>query len=216
MELLSKYDIVIFDCDGVIMDVNNAKSEAFGIAVEGYPQGIIAEFVNHCKNTFGISRYVKFKEFFNFAKEPFQEIKYNDFLIRYANICRAIYENAEFTPGFLDLLKELNRLNKIVCVASGSDEKELQEIFLLKGILNKFNGVYGSPKTKSECTSQILGEYTNKKAVFIGDAFSDMKTAKKFSIDFIYMSQYTVQSKEQDKVCREEAIKIINSLEELL
>lgn len=214
--LSSNYDLVIFDCDGVLIDVNNLKCDAFGKAVEGYSPEIVESFVDHCKKTFGVSRYVKFKEFLtDFAKEPFQEDKYNLFLNNYANICKEIYKYAENTEGSLNLLSELCDLNKSLYVASGSDEDELNEAFVNRNLNKYFKGIYGSPKTKLECASIIINEHPNKKAVFIGDALSDMKTAKELEIDFIYMSRYTVQTKEQDLICREGAKIVINTLDEL-
>lgn len=213
---LSQYDVIIFDCDGVIIDVNQLKCEAFGKAVEGYSPEIVKEFIDHCKNTFGVSRYVKFKEFFSdFAKEPFQEDKYNMFLNNYSNICKEVYGYAEITPGTESLLFELLNQNKKIYVASGSDEKELNEVFMNRNLSKYFNGIYGSPKTKLECTSIILNNQPNERAVFIGDALSDMRTAKEHGIDFIYMSKYTVQSVEQDQICRNGAEMVVSSLEEL-
>jgi HAD superfamily hydrolase (TIGR01549 family) len=213
---LSQYDIIIFDCDGVLIDVNLLKCEAFGKVVEDYSSEIVENFVNYCKKTFGISRYVKFKEFLsNYAKEPFQEDKYNILLSKYANICDEIYGYAAITPGSEKLLLELSNLNKNLYVASGSDEKELNKVFKSRNLSKYFNGIYGSPKTKLECTSIILKNHPNKKVVFIGDALSDMKSAKENHIDFVYMSKYTVQSKEQDLLCRNEAKVVISTLAEL-
>ena len=216
-DFLSQYDIIIFDCDGVLIDVNLLKCEAFGKAVEEYPQEIVQGFVRHCKNTFGVSRYVKFKEFFShFAKIPFQEDKYNTFLINYSNICKEMYQSANITPGCECLLEKLLNSNKSLYVASGSDEKELNEAFICRNLNKYFKGIYGSPRTKAECTSIILNENLNKKAVFIGDAISDMRTAKLFNIDFIYMSQFTVHCVENYMKCKEKAIKVIENLEDLL
>lgn len=216
-QVLEYYDIVIFDCDGVLIDVNLLKCKAFGNSVEDYPSDIVADFVNHCRNTFGVSRYVKFKEFFSdFAKEPFNEEKYNLFLSNYSSICKKMYQYADITPGAEQLLMKLLNSNKGLYIASGSDQVELNEIFEKRGLNQYFKGIYGSPKTKSECTSLILEKNLNKKAVFIGDALSDMKTAKEYNLDFIYMSSFTVQSKEQDELCRNEATMVISTLEELL
>ncbi|OIJ21718.1 hypothetical protein BKP45_03190 [Anaerobacillus alkalidiazotrophicus] len=216
-DILNKYDVIIFDCDGVLIDVNLLKCQAFGKAVQGYPLDIVEEFINYCKKTFGVSRYVKFKEFLSdFAKEPFQEDKYNILLNNYANICKQVYDLANITPGCKNLLLELKNMDKKLYVASGSDEKELKEVFYNRDLIGYFNEIYGSPKTKSECAKIILDNNPNKKAVFIGDALSDMKTAKEHNIDFIYMSEFTVQTKELDQICRMGATMVINTLEELM
>lgn len=213
---LDEYDVVIFDCDGVLINVNLLKCEAFGKAVEAYPSDIVGNFVDYCKETFGVSRYVKFKEFLSdFAREPFEEDKYNSLLSRYSNICKEVYGLADLTTGCTNLLLELCNSNKKLYVASGSDEEELNTVFIGRNLDKYFNGIYGSPKTKSECAAIILNNNSNKKAVFIGDTLSDMKTAKEHKIDFIYMSKFTVQSKEQDKLCRNEATKVICTLEDL-
>ena len=215
-QVLDNYDLVIFDCDGVLIDVNLLKCEAFGKAVEGYSSDIVVNFVDYCKKTFGVSRYIKFKEFFSeFAKEPFQEDKYQLFLNKYSMLCKEAYSTAHITPGCENLLMKLSNSNKRLFVASGSDEQELIEVFDRRDLNKYFNGIYGSPKTKSENTSIILSNNPNKSGVFIGDAFSDMKTAKEYNLDFIYMSEYTVQSKEQDQLCKDEAILTIKTLREL-
>jgi phosphoglycolate phosphatase-like HAD superfamily hydrolase len=214
---LNQYDIIIFDCDGVLIDVNFLKCEAFGKAVEGYTSEIVENFINYCRKTFGVSRYVKFKVFISeFAKEPFNQEKYEIFLKKYASICKEIYQVANITPGCEKLLWELSSLNKNLYVASGSDEEELNEVFLDRNLSSYFKNIYGSPKTKSECTEIILNKYPNLKAVFIGDALSDFNTARNHRIDFIYMSKYTVQTEEQDILCKNGAIRVINTLEELI
>lgn len=216
-QILGQYDIVIFDCDGVLIDVNLLKCEAFGKAVENYPPDIVGNFVNYCRKTFGVSRYVKFKEFLSdFAKEPFHEEKYNNLLFKYSNICRKIYNIAEVTPGCEDVLLNLSKSNKKLYVASGSDENELKKVMIDRNLSKYFTAIYGSPKTKFECTSIILKNNPLKKAIFIGDAIADMKTAKEHNIDFIYMCKYTVQSEEQDFLCRNGALKVISTLDELI
>lgn len=214
---MDNYDLIIFDCDGVLLDVNLLKCEAFGKAVEEYPSNIVENFVDYCSKTFGISRYVKFKEFFlKFANEPFQEDKYKILLNKYSDICKSLYEIADITPGCEELLMKLSSSDKSIFVASGSDEQELNEAFNKRKLNNYFDGIYGSPKTKIECTSIILNSNPSKNAVFIGDALSDLKTAKEHGLDFIYMSKFTVQSKEQDQQCREQAILTINMLSDLV
>lgn len=215
-DLLNQYDIFIFDCDGVILDVNILKCEAFGKVVEGYPKKNIDDFVEHCRRSFGVSRYVKFKEFLSdFAKVPFEEKVYNGFLEKYASICNQIYRDAEITEGCISLFTELQTLKKRLYIASGSDEKELNQVFIDRNLIQYFQTIYGSPKTKLECIADILRNNLSKKAIFIGDAISDLESAEKYNIDFIYMAKYTVQSKKQDEICRKKARMVINSLYDL-
>jgi phosphoglycolate phosphatase-like HAD superfamily hydrolase len=213
---LSQYDLVIFDCDGVLIDSNLLKCEAFGMSVSEYPDNIVEDFVNHCKNTFGVSRYIKFKEFFNFAREPYDEIKYHLFLERYARFCKELYCKANLTPGVRRVLSRLKNFGYKLFVASGNNEKELIEVFEKRKLNKYFIKIYGSPKKKTDCVSEILKNNPGIKAVFIGDTLSDLNVSKEFKLDFIYMCKYTVQSKEHDDVCRKEAKIVINTLVDLL
>ncbi|MED3793799.1 HAD family hydrolase [Niallia alba] len=214
---LYDYDVVIFDCDGVLIDINEIKVTAFGEAIsDDYQNDIVNAFVDHCKDSFGISRYVKFREFFNnFAKVPFNEEKYNQYLNIYSKLCFDAYKSAHITPGALSLLKELKQKGKRVYVASGSDEKELNVIFNLRNINMFFDGIYGSPRTKSQLVDEILKNDNNSKTIFIGDSYSDMKVAKEYNLDFIYMDKYTLQSLDKDKKCREYAKGVVETLANL-
>lgn len=215
--LLGAYEVVIFDCDGVLIDINTMKCEAFGKAVEEYPQEIVDAFVRYCKNSFGESRYEKFKKFFSdFAKQPFELEKYNEMVDKYSAICKVHYENARLTPGVLELLGELKNNNKLLYVASGSDEEELVSAFDKRELRCFFTEIYGSPKTKQECVQLILENNQEANVVFIGDSLSDMKVSRGNNLDFIYMYDYSVQSREQDELCRSNSLENIHDLTKLL
>lgn len=210
---LNNYDVIIFDCDGVLIDVNDKKAEAFGKAVNGYPQPVIDSFVDYCKNSFGESRYVKFNKFFEeFLKEEFDEEKYNIFLTRYATECKNIYMNAPLTPGCWDILKALKARGKHLYVASGSDERELNEVLNKKGIKKYFNRIFGSPRTKKEAVGSIFQNHAAKRIVLIGDALSDMETSKSCDTNFIYMKKYSIHSRENHILCQKEATYEIQDL----
>lgn len=215
--ILGAYDIVIFDCDGVLIDINTMKCEAFGKAVEEYPKEIVEDFVLYCKNSFGESRYEKFKKFFSdFAQQAFDIEKYNRMIDKYSTICKIHYKNARLTPGVLELLSELKKNNKLLYVASGSDEKELENAFDKRQLSSFFTKIYGSPKTKNECVQLILKNNQAAKAVLIGDSLSDMKVSVGNNLDFIYMYNYSVQSREQDELCIKNSLKNIPDLTKLL
>ena len=60
-----KYKVVILDCDGVILDSNNLKTEAFKrvLGSKEYDSGLIRKFIMYHKKNGGVSRYEKFKVF---------------------------------------------------------------------------------------------------------------------------------------------------------
>ena len=52
---------IIFDFDGVILDSNDVKTEAFYEMYIQYGESIAKKVVNHHKKNGGISRFQKFK-----------------------------------------------------------------------------------------------------------------------------------------------------------
>lgn len=210
------YDCVIFDCDGVLLDINKQKIEAFKHSVEGYPLEIVSSFGEYCANSFGVSRYVKFKDFFRlFANEDFDENKYQLMLKNYSEICMLHYLKCEIIEDVEILLENL-RLNNIkLFVASGSDQNELRKVFDIRNLKYYFEKIYGSPTPKEKIISEIINDNNFEKILFIGDAISDMNAAVSCNIDFIYMSMYTVQSTSQHDICINNSIKHIKRIDEL-
>ena len=64
-----KYSFIIFDYDGVVLDSNKLKSEAFAEALKNEPPDLVLELVEFHKNNGGISRYEKFLYYFEEIKK---------------------------------------------------------------------------------------------------------------------------------------------------
>ena len=64
LQELQKYKTLIFDCDGVVLNSNKVKTEAFyETVVKKYGSQAATALADHHKTNGGISRYKKF-EFF--------------------------------------------------------------------------------------------------------------------------------------------------------
>ena len=50
---ISAYQIAVFDCDGVILDSNQIKSEAFAYALPDDPPELVKNFVQYHKENWG-------------------------------------------------------------------------------------------------------------------------------------------------------------------
>ena len=64
MKKLNSYKNLIFDCDGIILNSNKIKTEAFREVVFHYGNEAAEELVNFHVMNGGISRYEKFNYFF--------------------------------------------------------------------------------------------------------------------------------------------------------
>ena len=58
-----KYKTIIFDCDGVILNSNKLKTEAFKETLSNYKKELVDEFISYHESNGGISRYEKIRYF---------------------------------------------------------------------------------------------------------------------------------------------------------
>ena len=188
-QILKKYNSIIFDNDGVIMDSNAVKTEAFVKALEGEEDILIEEFIDFHKAHGGVSRFEKIKYFYsNIKKDKNYLIPLKKTLERYSYYSKKALLSADLMPGVEDFLKLLKEHNKIVHVVSGSDQEELREIYKSRNLTQYFNQINGSPITKSDILKKIIEDFKlTLPAVYFGDAMLDYSTAKKYNLDFIYI-----------------------------
>lgn len=185
---LKKYKTFIFDCDGVCLNSNKIKSNAFyQIAESRYGVKIANIFLNYHIQNGGISRENKFKYLItNIVKDTQVNIEY--LCNEYAKLIFDKLLKSEFSEDLYDLKKEYSIPWMII---SGSNEKELNKIFSHRKLESLFElGIYGSPKDKD----RIFNE--NKKkislpALYFGDSKYDYDISKKNDIDFCFITKWT-------------------------
>ena len=190
---IDKYDFVIFDCDGVILDSNKLKSNAFAEALSNEPPDLVAEFVEYHKENGGISRYEKFRYYFEEMKKQVEaEVEIDKALNNFAAIVSKGLLKCNYISGAIEFIEKLFNLNKRLFVVSGSDEKELIQVFRNRGIDYYFEKIYGSPANKAENTRKLVTSMSKaKKGLFFGDSKSDYNASKKFGLDFVFVKGYS-------------------------
>jgi HAD superfamily hydrolase (TIGR01549 family) len=208
---------IIFDCDGVLFDSNTLKTEAFREILADYPQEVINQFITYHQTNGGVSRYVKLRAFFtDFLQVPVDEEKLDQLLQDFGMSCQRLYQQAALTPDCLTVLEKLS-CQVPLFVASGSDEAELRQVFAWRGLDKFFQGIYGSPKTKQNCVTEILLTAPSKTGiVFVGDAESDYRAAKGAGISFIFMAGFSEVANQMQEQAKTENFLVINTLAELL
>lgn len=193
MPLLSEYEVYIFDCDGVILDSNQLKIEAMKNALEAHfsAQDLIADCVDYFRHNFGKSRFHHVAYFLDsiltIEEEQRSELEQR-VLADFSKQCRTLYLTAELTPGFKEFLKQCKGKRY---VASGSEQSELRDVFVQRGLNIHFDGIFGSPTPKSELIRRILEQEQYTNAVMFGDAESDMLSAQHNHIDFVFYVPYS-------------------------
>ena len=213
---ISKYDTIIFDCDGVILDSNKLKTQAFYQAALPFGETAAQALVNYHVQNGGVSRYRKFEHFLQTILEStIDSIQLSDLLTAYAKIVREGLRTCAIAPGLNELRRTLPHTRWLV--ASGSDQTELRDIFLQRELSDLFDGgIFGSPDTKEEILLREI-ERGNLKtpALFLGDSRYDYIAATKADIDFIFISDWS-ELKDWKLFCSNLNLKHIQKLSDLL
>jgi len=209
--MFEKYKSFIFDCDGVILDSNHIKTNAFRKALADEPVELVDKFIQYHKDNGGVSRYIKFHYYFSEIKKQKQNVEaFEKALVRYAAIVKQELLRAPMIEGIGTFLNEC-KVNKIPCfVNSGGDQEELREVFAERGIDHLFAMILGSPASKQENLAKLLEQdLLPEPTLFCGDAYSDYLAAKTYDIDFLYVAAVSEWS-EGYKFCRQHGLSVID------
>ncbi len=217
MSSLDRYQTIIFDCDGVILNSNFQKIEAYrNAALEfGANESQAEALVQHHISLTGISRYIKFEYFLTNVLKQKVTKKSMDALVHYLNKnVIELLKSCEIAKG-LDVLKKQTTCKRWI-VASGGDQSELRYLFKDKKIDHFFKeGIFGSPRSKHEIIEQELKDRSWYPALFLGDSLYDIQTAKKYSLDFLFISDWT-DLNHWKKVCSQYNVSHIKNISELI
>lgn len=186
MPPLSAYKTYFFDCDGVILQSNDIKTQAFRDALSGDPLEDVDAFIAYHENNGGISRYVKFEHYYKVIR---REVNYTVLakgaIDRYASIVFDGLMSADLVPGVLDFLDSVKDKQHQSFVVSASDQQELQSIFEKRQLDHYFAEIFGSPVTKIDHLKNVQrAGLLSKPGLFFGDAASDMEASDFAKLDF--------------------------------
>ena len=216
MNSFSCYTHVFFDCDGVILDANVIKSNAFyEVALSRFGKEIAEDFKKYHEEKGGISRFKKFNHLLSTTSYLSNSITIESLLDDYEKLILEKLLNCNVVNGLDDLRKE--NPDQSWYIVSGGSQKELLHIFAKKQINSYFDGgIYGSPDDKKTIIKNILkSNLNNSNKVFIGDSKYDFDVAKSFNFDFIFASKWT-QLKNWREFCSTNNINFISDISYLM
>lgn len=216
---ITDYTTLVFDCDGVILDSNKVKTEAFYQATLPYGETAARSMIEYHVANGGVSRYKKFAHFqehiVRAESSPKQVSDLEALFQAYACYVRKGLLSCRLAPGLEALRK--GTPNSVWLIVSGGDQSELREVFMERGIYSWFNGgIFGSPDTKDEILARELN-YGNimRPALFLGDSKYDHEAAKEAGLDFVFLSAWS-EVKNWEQWVRINDITVIDSLSCLL
>lgn len=213
---LNNYKTHVFDCDGVVLDSNKIKTQAFYLSVESYGTVAAEELVDYHVNNGGISRYKKFEYFFlKILGREYSSDEMNVVLDNYAVSVRSGLMKCDIAPNLLEMRSKYPDAKWLI--VSGGDQQELIEVFKERGLFNIFDGgIYGSPDNKDVIFERELQSGNIiLPALFVGDSRYDYESSSRAGLDFIFASYWT-EFKEYRDYFSGKSVRIIKSMADLL
>jgi phosphoglycolate phosphatase-like HAD superfamily hydrolase len=218
MRPLAAYKTLVFDCDGVVLNSNQLKIQAYhDVAIKfGASETQAQLLVAHHVKLGGISRYPKFEYFLReIMKQAVTEEAINRLLSSFTVEVKRLLMDCEVAPDLTRLRQATPDANWMII--SGGDQAELRDIFEQRKLGNLFDGgVFGSPDNKDQIlTREIARNNLVKPALFIGDSRYDYQASTQAGLDFVFLSDWTDVDGWQS-FCAEHNIQVLNHLGDLI
>jgi len=173
------------DYDGVIINIEPQKAEAFGALLNKHWGINKDEAARFWVETGGSSRRYKFDYFYKqrFQKELNDE-KYQIIESEYSHLLKdEFYPRLQLLPHAKEILQYARSHYDFLFVSSGVPMEEIKYLVKLNGLSEYFNLVLGTDKTydsKEKHFQKIIAEQKPDLLVYIADGLEDMKVAKDF------------------------------------
>ena len=213
-----KYDLVIFDLDGTLMDTSKSITKTVNSAMEElgkkqYSANECVKFVGG--GVSGLARNILGKEKYDVVtNEEWEKVirKYNDIYFDYG------VEPYEGIPELLDFLEQ-NGVKK--GIVTNKDHETALSAVDKKLSKWKFDGIFGSnekeyPNKPNPYNIDKMAQNLNiskEKILFVGDMLVDVNTAKNAGIDIVYCKWGFGEVKGEDGI--DEDVKV-SSVQEII
>lgn len=210
------YRCWVFDCDGVLLDSNAVKTQAFRDVAQPYGSDAADALVAYHIAHGGISRFVKFEYLFsNILGRAPEDGELDGALEHFATAAKDRLLECPEAPRIHEVLQAVADTGPVY-VVSGGMQDELRSIFAQRGLNHYFTAIFGSPDTKDAILARERAAATMPDpAIFIGDARYDFEVAERFGLDFAFVSNWSEFADWPDYF-KSKPVPVIRSIEQLL
>lgn len=188
---LTQYQTLVFDCDGVVLNSNKVKTDAFYQTALLYGEAAAKQLVEYHVERGGVSRYKKFEWFIQHVVAGKVGPNLEQLLENYAAAVRHGLLNCQIAEGLTELRDKTQHANWLI--VSGGDQQELREVFAARGIATLFDGgIFGSPDSKEVILARELKAGNIKSsALFLGDSRYDHIASATANLDFLFLTEWS-------------------------
>lgn len=215
---IQEYKTIVFDCDGVILNSNKTKVNAY-YAVAKKMGGTDAEaqaLVEHHIAKGSFPRNGKIEYYLNhIKKEPITATLMQQYMLAFDEYLDTALLECEVAPN-LSALKAATPQARWMLL-SGGDQAELRRVFPKRNLAHLFEaGIFGGPDQKEEVLArEKQNGNIQLPALFVGDSKYDHQAATGAGLDFVFLSGWT-EVKDWKNYCTENDIFVLNNISALL
>jgi phosphoglycolate phosphatase-like HAD superfamily hydrolase len=173
--------VVLFDCDGVLLDSNEIKEDALvGVTQKHFGTPAAQEMQSFHRRHGGVSRQKKFLHIIDQfgPKAPLEQL-----CLEFEQIVDQKILTCPMASDLIANLETLKCKNFDLYVLSGTPEQHLRWVIERRGLAPYFSRIIGSPKTKIKSIQELIDEgriNRDQPFNFIGDSITDFESSKKF------------------------------------
>ena len=100
-----RYDAIVFDFDGTLVDSNEIKTEAFGMLYESEGEAVVQQVKAYHRAHEGLSRFVKFRHWEeDLLGRPYTQLEEKRLSAEYSKLVMEEVVQAPFIPGAREFL----------------------------------------------------------------------------------------------------------------
>lgn len=220
---LSQYKTIVFDCDGVVLNSNKTKVDAYyGVAKRmGGTEEQAQAFVQHHVNKGSFPRNGKIEYYLKeIVRQPITPAIIQQYLAAFEDILDKSLMQCEIAPALTALKAATPQASWMLL--SGGDQAELRRVFPRRklaetSLASLFEaGIFGGPDQKDDVLArEIANGNIQLPALFIGDSKYDHQAAIKAELDFVFLSDWT-EVKDWQQYCAENNIISYSNMSSLL
>jgi len=181
---------LFLDFDGVLVDSNSIKTEAFfELAMKFFSAEAAAALVDNHQQNPGKSRFTKLAWLLSKYRPNQPTLNQGELESEFSSLVLKKIRAANRTPELASLLRDSRYVSHILSAAPSLEITDLVESF---GWEDAFESrIHGSPETKVEHLNRLEKLLDLENSIFVGDASTDFEVAQQFGMPFVFVSNWS-------------------------